>query len=124
MAAFQPVDFLRVAERLYEDSSGGYEQGALRTAVSRAYYAAFLTWREKIRAADPNYVGRAEGLGGSDIHRAVIEWLERRGLKSESAFLRKLRRERNRADYDLNAYFTREEVDRALRLARMLVGRE
>ena len=124
MAVFQPTGFLRVAERLYEDGSKDEDQGALRTAVSRAYYAAFLTWREKIRAMDPGYMTYAEKLGGSDVHRAVIEWLKMRGLEGESEYLRMLRRERNKADYDLDVHFERGRVYKILGITHMLVERE
>jgi len=48
------VEYLTLAERLYGESEEE-DQAMLRTAVSRAYYAAFLTWRERIGHEDPGY---------------------------------------------------------------------
>ncbi|MGC8696582.1 MAG: hypothetical protein ACP5UD_09295 [Conexivisphaera sp.] len=67
-APFRPADFLALAERLYQGAAGSEDQAALRTAVSRAYYAAFLTWREKVRGYDPDYVARARG---AEVHAAI-----------------------------------------------------
>ena len=83
--------------------------------------AAFLTWKEKIRAVDPNYIANEEQRGGSDVHRAVIEWLKGRKLGWVSEYLRYLRRERNKADYDLNVYFSHHHVHNLINIAHELV---
>ena len=117
-ASFRPADFLALAERLYGAATGSEDQAALRTVVSRAYYAAFLTWREKVRERDPDYVARA---GGAGIHAAVRRWLIHRGLARIAQRLSKLRDARDAADYDLDVHFEADDVRKYLGLARELV---
>lgn len=83
---FEPLAFLEFARRLAisEDSEAG-----LRTAVSRAYYAIFLTAREKTGVRDKH-----------KSHEKVIKALKLASKKTGEK-LDSLRRLRSVADYDL-----------------------
>jgi uncharacterized protein (UPF0332 family) len=90
-----PGDFLDVAD----EWAGGTREAEWRSAVSRAYYAAFDTARQLLQAAGfvvpqaeqaPAYLWlRLANAGHPDIQRAGND-------------LRSLRRQRNWADYDLD----------------------
>ena len=88
-------EYLSLAQEL----SARSEEACLRSAVSRAYYAAFHTARDYILRRHP-----AEHLpGGPDDHGKVWRVLETSGrLGARMGRLGKdLRRWRNQADYDM-----------------------
>jgi uncharacterized protein (UPF0332 family) len=88
-------EFLKVAQTLLQDQG----EGAWRSAVSRAYYAAFHTAREVM------------GILGFDVPRGerahAYLWLRLSNcgdaqLRETGAALNILRQDRNIADYDLH----------------------
>jgi len=99
---FNWAEFLRLAETLHGALTAGdthdHNEALLRTAVSRAYYAAFAMARNRLRDV--------EGLSmPSDVNanRTVARFYERAGdvARAEIGFkLRRLREDRNRCDYD------------------------
>jgi uncharacterized protein (UPF0332 family) len=108
-SAFSPEDFLALSDRL----SRSTDQAELRTALSRAYYASFLKARALLDM---------DRLQTSDVHGRVMRVL---GLKSrrDSADLERLRRARNRADYDIRVLFAALDVQREVGRARRLFER-
>jgi hypothetical protein len=52
-AAFDPLEFLRLADTLVTDDA---DEAVLRTAIGRAYYAVFLVAREKTGIHGRQYV--------------------------------------------------------------------
>jgi uncharacterized protein (UPF0332 family) len=88
--------YLSLAQQLYSNSNG--DEAFLRSAISRAYYAAFVTARNHLRDKD-----RIRNIPVIDAHNFVITQFElsqnplrnRIGVK-----LRNLRKWRNFADYE------------------------
>jgi uncharacterized protein (UPF0332 family) len=98
-----PQDFLRLAVQLAASST----EAEWRTAVSRAYYAAFHAARrllEDLRFTVP----RADAA-----HQYLIFRLNNCGepsIQREAKVLDRLRQLRNRADYDWHLPFTRSHA--------------
>jgi uncharacterized protein (UPF0332 family) len=83
-----PHDFLTLARELAGQND---EQGRLRTAVGRAYYALFLIAREKTHI-----------MAKRETHEKVIQALKKTpGYRPTADQLDKLRRLREVADYEL-----------------------
>jgi uncharacterized protein (UPF0332 family) len=91
---FDWQDFLRVAE----DLAARGDEAALRSAISRAYYAAFCSARNYLRDVQ----GRTIPKTGA-AHRIVWDEFEAGSDNSRRQVATlgvRLRRSRNRADYD------------------------
>ena len=84
IAAFDPLDFLRLADDLATDEAG---EAALRTAIGRAYYAVYLLARSKTSVRDrrsahvrvreeisPTNQRLASLLGSMSKHRDVADY--------------------------------------------------
>jgi uncharacterized protein (UPF0332 family) len=107
-------DFLTVAQSLLSDRS----EAAWRSAVSRAYYAAFHRAREVL-----------ENLGfavsrGERAHAYLWLRLSNCGnprIQTTGAALRSLRQDRNRADYELQSPLTQANAERSVRAAEQIV---
>jgi uncharacterized protein (UPF0332 family) len=109
--SFLRADYLAVARDLTEKSeSGAYPEAFLRSAISRAYYAALLTAR--------HLLGDQWGIEvpqDADIHHFISRWfLAEQGIerKEVGEWLERLRLRRRRADYE-------DEIRNPLSLARM-----
>lgn len=109
-----PRDLLDVADSLV---TGAYE-AEWRSAVSRAYYAAFHAARLLMRA------------GGFDVPRAeqahAYLWLRLANsghldVQQAGAELNELRQARNRADYDMDHDFPHAAAVRSVQLAESLL---
>lgn len=88
------TEYLDLAKSLRKRNSGQFEEAAHRSAVSRAYYAAFCFARNYARDKEnfrPAY--------GTDDHTLVIKHFETKRV-SLSFQLDQLRRWRNCCDYD------------------------
>lgn len=78
--SFSWEDYLQLAEGLYADpTSPGPEEAALRTAISRAYYAAYQCAFEFAREETFNPTGRAED------HNRVREYFRERKADSKDS---------------------------------------
>ena len=102
MPDFDPVEFHNLAATLLNTLSGrpvatsGPDQARVRTAIGRAYYAAFLVAREKL-----SDLGRITLRHNWQDHRLVVDALG--GETSDlGGKMHHLRRKRNQADYNLN----------------------
>ena len=119
-----PRDFLKLAERLYKDENyQDINEAKLRTAVSRSYYAAFLILRETLKERLVNtqlseYFKAIYRSGA--IHGCVKEILD-----EIDDFLGKLygklRKERNRSDYNLNESITPKDVEYIIEVAKEII---
>jgi hypothetical protein len=89
-------EYLELAKSLAGMQGAGYSQEAAeRSAVSRAYYAAFGCARD--------YAENALGFipqGGSEDHRRLREHLRQQGLLRLASDLNRLRAWRNACDYE------------------------
>lgn len=97
--SFNWVDFLTLADALSRTpNTPGPEEAALRSAVSRAYYAAFCSARTTARDKE-GFVP----TGSPEDHRLLRNHFRARGdrvRRKISTDLERLRDNRNRADYD------------------------
>lgn len=88
-------EYLQLAEELHERDSDFLREAGERTAISRAYYAAF---HEALQYA-PNRVRNAP----RDKHRKLIDHYKQAPTQTERAVgrqLERLRDNRNAADYE------------------------
>jgi hypothetical protein len=98
--AFDWKEFLELARILGRDAEGsGHREAFLRSALGRAYYAAFCHARNYAR----DYLGFRPRYDGDD-HGALREKLKRGKRRGVSDRLEQLRKWRNDCDY-------KEEVD-------------
>jgi hypothetical protein len=111
---FDPRDFLGVAETLAGAVSP--TEAALRSAVSRTYYAVFLTARDRLRIQVEK-----------DVHFAVINTFRKMNNgrhRAPADQLDHLRRLRTYADYEMDPQDpTRQDWSANYRNARVLANR-
>lgn len=111
---FNPLDFLEFAEELKFSVE---DEAKIRTAISRAYYSAFLKTREWLRAKEwPVY-------GDARDHREVPNGLRSFLGRSASDKLGRLRRCRGDADYNLTKSLIEKDVNYAITLAQTVIKR-
>ena len=111
----QAEEFLRLAE-IY---ATGKSEADWRSAVSRAYYAAFHVAREFM--ASLGFVTPRADLA----HAFLWRRLENCGcipLTLAGSRLNQLRGERNRADYDLNSNLAWKDTQAAVKSAGMIIA--
>lgn len=102
MENFLPEDFITFSKNILNCKEICQNEALFRSAVSRAYYSAFLTARNKIDKKYPHGIDRSR----QDIHQQVIEILKVfRGRDEDlSHNLFELKQHRVDADYHfLNA---------------------
>ena len=100
---FNPDEFWTLAVSLMEQADPSEAQ--CRTAAGRAYYAFFLTVRERLRMSD---------ISTGEVHGRVLSELRRRGRLNMAMALGSLRRLRDTADYSIAAVFTADMVRQAM----------
>lgn len=113
-----PKEFLDLAETLAGE--GALPAPRLRSAASRAYYAALLDARERLNRVE--HVARQLRRGRNRVHEVVWNSLQR-GAPTLAPIGRtgfSLKRLREAADYDLSTPFTATDVTEALRLAKRI----
>jgi len=108
---FNWSEFLLLARSLVQETTGTGE-AAYRTAISRAYYAAFCTARGYAQE-HLEYMVR----GASDDHFLLREHFRSNGLTDIVTRLDQLRRWRNQCDYDGTLYNLPTIVPIAIRMA-------
>ena len=102
-------EYLTLADRLRTD--GG--QACFRSSISRAYYAAFCTVRDRFGLKDYQ-PGRP---GDPPVHKMVIDTLRSSGKMPDreiGLIFDQLRTMRNEADYLAEMTVTEDYVDRAI----------
>ena len=100
---FDPIKFLDIATKLLYDTKFD-EETRYRTCTSRAYYAAHLFTREKLKGIEITIkIEKDEKIG--IIHDKVIHALAGKNKKL-GEMLFDLRERRGDADYDLNKKFS------------------
>lgn len=121
---FDSKDFLKLAEQLYGDQSYKHvREAALRTSISRVYYAIFLFMRELVRAKlsgtwliDPFSKVSESGL----IHSCIKRIIGRANRYMEEMY-GKLFRMRKESDYDLDATIKFKDVEEAIGMAKKII---
>jgi uncharacterized protein (UPF0332 family) len=110
---FDPQQFLRLAQEL---ARRGDNEAATRTAVSRAYYAAFLQAELWLEAQGIVFTKSAAD------HRTAVRELRQIDRFVGDA-LQSLRRSRNMADYDVSKPVLDNQVRDALLAATIVIQR-
>ena len=112
------MDFHRLAESLVSWPSAREEH--FRIAISRAYYAAFLAWRELAisSGSDADVLRR----GSRSVHKDLINWISKRDVET-GRLMNWLFELRKRSDYDIYDYISRWKAERALEGARKALER-
>lgn len=109
---FNWLAYLSVANHLLTQTGEEY----WRSAISRAYYAMFGPTRKILE-------GQGIQFKADNIHRQVINWLKKHKnptAKQVGANLDRLRRERNKADYDDSISVSLNDAFVALTLAQKI----
>ena len=107
--------FLNVAKKIKE-STNLDEQGKFRTAIGRAYYAAFLTAREYLK------FHKAKKFDKDRQHQDVLDTLDELEQYDLKNMLDKLRDNRVNADYALNVWIEMELCEKSLMLSEEIIN--
>lgn len=114
---FKPRKFLKLASQLIADRK--YEEPCrIRTAVGRAYYAAHLYLKEKLKRLGYRAIVLPED---HRIHQAIIDLLMDRGDTTVGTKLDKLYDKRRIADYDMGTPLSRNQGIYCLRLSENII---
>lgn len=105
-------DILEIAEAL-QTVVNAQNDSAARSAISRAYYAAFLHSRDAARIQ----------IDTREVHRVTIDHWRSAGEKKTAQMLDNLRISRNTADYDLGKHFSRNEASQEIKRAKSIIDR-
>jgi uncharacterized protein (UPF0332 family) len=113
----EPSEFLKTAELLKARS----EQAHLRTSVGRAYYAAFLHFREHLKRIGLEKTKQP----GREAHAFVIQCLQFSQVTEcvqTSQYLRDLQQLREDADYHLEMAFSQNDTEDAFSKAQKAIN--
>jgi uncharacterized protein (UPF0332 family) len=105
---FDPEHFLNLAKGLVDDSNYD-EEARYRTAISRAYYATHLISKKKLEDIGVKFPIEDDKNMGI-IHMMVIDYLIKRN-DPIGRMLKGLRKNRNKADYNLDWKFKKKGVE-------------
>ncbi len=117
--SFDPERWLQVADVCCINIPQVDSEALLRTAANRAYYAALLSVRRRIEAAQGS-----GAVPSSGTHAAILQALRVRGGVFRQIYeeLRTLQNHRNRADYELAAEpLARTEAVKLIGISRRLI---
>jgi len=112
---FNPVIFLEVARKI-KDNNDLHGEGKFRTAIGRAYYAAFLTTREYLAT---RYLIKFEK---ERQHQKVLDKLDELEEFTLRNMLDTLRDNRVNADYFLKTLIDKELCENCLDLSEQIIG--
>jgi uncharacterized protein (UPF0332 family) len=119
--SFLWADYLTVAKHLTEHSdASGCAEACLRSAISRAYYAALITARNLLRDQGIEVPETAE------IHSFISQWFlseDDVDQKEIGALLKRLRDRRRKADYADEIPKVSSLAERALTDAQWVIDR-
>lgn len=111
--AFDPQHFLDLATKLTNDTNYS-DEARYRTAISRAYYAAYLVGRKKLEST--GYTFSKE----ENTHETVVVFIRKKNPVIGD-MLSQLRKKRNHADYELNMQFNLFTLNHFISLAEAVV---
>jgi len=120
--SFDWSEYLNLAQELAGQATGPSSQEAKwRSAISRAYYAAFCEARNHLRDKERHSIPR-----GVEIHRYVRNQFKKspdRVRKEVGENLNRLRIDRNKADYDDTVAGLSADTKKALKLAERIISK-
>ena len=103
-----PADFLTAAEKVAASASS---EGDRRTAIGRAYYAAFLEAREKAGLSNTR----------ESVHKEVADWIFAHVPGHTPQKFQSLHALRIRADYRLNDTLAASAMNDAIRYSKQVI---
>lgn len=109
---FPYTGYLELAKKLAATN----DEASMRSAVSRAYYAAF----HKVKLFAKNDEVGVKFSGGVDIHKEVVDFLKKHGnpsIQSLSPKLGRLRKDRNTCDYGSSIKNVKSIAEKSIILA-------
>lgn len=116
--SFDWTEYLNLAEELAgQAQKPSTEEARLRSAISRAYYAAFSTARYKLPSIPSNLAGSVHTYvwknykNNNDLTRSQI------GANGD-----RLRKDRNRADYDTTVSNLPKLTEKALKVSSLTIS--
>jgi uncharacterized protein (UPF0332 family) len=117
--SFDWSDFLTLADALTDSDGNGDREASLRTAISRAYYAAFGVARLRLRS-----VRQATRRSAAEHGEIATFYATRYGEPGAevAAVLGRLRNRRNAADYDDEFAAVEQICDLSIEDARYLLA--
>lgn len=111
---FNPEIFLDIAKKV-KDSNDLDEQGRLRTSIGRAYYAAFLATRERLRFRGIKFEKERQ-------HQDVLDALDDLDEYNIKYQLETLRTFRINADYYLNILIDKNLCEKSIILSEEIIN--
>jgi len=119
--SFDWSEYLNLAQELAGQAVGlSCQEAKSRSAISRAYYAAYCKARNHLRSE-----GHAIPRGGQ-AHTYVRDQFKNspyKVRKGVGAHLNRLRKDRNQADYDDTVTRLSAKTKKALRLAKVVISK-
>lgn len=118
--AFEPKTFYDLAtyikDQLLHTIPQELKQAANRTCISRAYYAVFLSFREKILALPMRDAGLRKRIERTNDAHAIVTESVRKIDFDIGDYIVNLRTMRNRADYRIDIEVTPDDVTYAFKI--------
>jgi len=121
---FESKNFLELSEQLYTDQRYYHiREAALRTTISRAYYAVFLTMRELVRRklSNTQLIRPFEDISTSGLIHSCIKRIMDKVDRYLGYVYGKLYMMRKRADYEVNIAIVDKDAEEAIGIARKLM---
>jgi len=119
---FDPIDFLKLSEKLLNNSNdNNCEEAFYRTVVSRAYYSVYLSCREflKKHGKDVDKISKESQKSVHSILPKLIQ--ETTGQYYLFDLIYELKSMRINSDYDLDLSIDRMDAERSVEIARTIL---
>ncbi len=118
---FDPINFLKLSEKLLNDFNDNCEEAFYRTIVSRAYYSVYLSCREflKKHGKDVDRISKKSKKSVHSILPKLIQETTRRYYLFD--FIYELKSMRIKSDYDLDLSINRTDAERSVEIAKTIL---
>ncbi len=117
---FDPRDFYKLSKSLFETTECG--EALIRTAINRAYYSVYLTYREWLRLKFGVDINKEAEKRKRSVHTPLIDVVYEKTRKHFFLdLMRELKRTRETCDYDLKMEVTEYDAKTAIAIAEELL---
>ena len=113
----EPDDFYNLAVSLYKDHPEREEY--IRTAINRAYYAAYHEWRNFAEFKDQSIAQKIKDTHKL-MHRVLLEWIRKFDV-AMFTHIKDLYDLRTKSDYEIKNNITLDDVENALNHSKVLL---
>ena len=122
--SFKWLLYLQVADKLMHLHDLLLEEAYLRSSTSRSYYGVFGEIRCILEAKGYDFSRPSiQRQGYKGVHDAIIRTLKSSSIgryKKVGSYLDRIRKERNKADYNRNIVFTKARAQKAYYFAQII----